>query len=121
MSVTTTSRGYLERDEAGRFRLGAMTVELGQAYTSRFDLLGEATDLARTVALETGETCSVALLQGSEVFYLAKVDGQPEPFQLLRHRSTTARQLRRPGQGLAVRTRRRPARRPLPPTAHCRR
>ncbi len=79
--TTLTSRGYLERDEAGRFRLGAMTVELGQAYTSRFDLLGEATDLARTVALETGETCSVALLQGSEVFYLAKVDGN-EPFQL---------------------------------------
>lgn len=73
--TTLVSRGYLERDEAGRYRLGAMTVQLGQAYVSRFDLLGEATDLARTVALETGETCSVAVLQGPEVFYLAKVDG----------------------------------------------
>ncbi|QIK71305.1 IclR family transcriptional regulator [Propioniciclava coleopterorum] len=79
--TTLVSRGYLERDEAGRYRLGMMTVQLGQAYTSRFDLLGEATDLARTVALETGETCSVAVLQGNEVFYLAKVDGA-EPFHM---------------------------------------
>lgn len=73
--TTLTARGYLERDEAGRHRLGVMTVQLGTAYTSRYDLLGEATDLARTVAMETGETCSVAVLHGSEVFYLAKVDG----------------------------------------------
>lgn len=79
--TTLASRGYLDRDDAGRYRLGVRLLQLGHAYTSQFDLLRTASELARTVAFETGETCSVATLQGSEVFYLSKVDGQ-EPLPL---------------------------------------
>lgn len=74
--TTLASRGYLDRDDAGHYRLGVRLLHLGNAYTARFDLLAAASDLARATAANTRETCSVAVLQGSEVFYLAKVDGR---------------------------------------------
>lgn len=74
--TTLTHRGYLVREPSGHYQLGARTVQLGNAYAARFDLLGAATEAARGIAHATGETCSVAILEGSEVFYLAKVDGR---------------------------------------------
>lgn len=73
---TLAARGYLERDELGGYALGARTLALGNAYASRYDLVGEAGLCARTVAHRTGETSSVAILEGNEVFYLAKVEGR---------------------------------------------
>lgn len=73
--TTLTSRGYLDREPGGHYQLGVRLLHLGHAYTARFDLLAAASELARTVATDTGETCSVAVLQDNEVFYLAKVDG----------------------------------------------
>ena len=70
-----SSRGYLDRDVSGSYSLGVRLLHLGNAYTARFDLLAAASELSRDVAARTGETCSIAVLQGSEVFYLAKVDG----------------------------------------------
>lgn len=74
--TTLTFRGYLERSTSGHYGLGVRTMQLGNAYASRFDLLGSATELARDLAGSTGETCSVAVREGSEVFYLAKVEGR---------------------------------------------
>lgn len=74
--TTLAHREYLVREPSGHYVLGARTVQLGNAYASRFDLLGAATDAARTVAYQTGETCSVAIREGTEIFYLAKVDGR---------------------------------------------
>lgn len=73
---TLAARGYLERDELGGYTLGARTLALGNAYAARYDLVGEAGHCARRVAHQTGETCSVAILEGDEVFYLAKVEGR---------------------------------------------
>ena len=73
---TLTARGYLERDDFGGYSLGPRALRLGNAYAARYDLVGEANDLARSVAHTTGETCSVAILEGTEVFYLAKVEGR---------------------------------------------
>lgn len=73
---TLAARGYLERDELGGYILGARTLTLGNAYASRYDLVGEAADAARQLAQSTGETSSVAILEGNEVFYLAKVEGR---------------------------------------------
>ncbi|MCG6566809.1 IclR family transcriptional regulator [Tessaracoccus sp. ZS01] len=73
--TTLTHRGYLTRDEIGNFELGVRTVQLGNAYAARFDLLGAATEVARDVGQATGHTCSVAIREGAEVFYLAKVEG----------------------------------------------
>lgn len=74
--TTLLHRGYLVRDEAGYYELGVRTVQLGNAYAARFDLLGEATEVARDLGQTTGHTCSVAIRQGAEIFYLAKVEGR---------------------------------------------
>src|SRR5674476_921256 len=74
--TTLTARDYLERQADGSFGLGRAALHLGNAYTRQFDLLGVATDVARVTATRTGETCSVGVLQGSDVFYLAKVEGE---------------------------------------------
>ncbi|GAA4897034.1 IclR family transcriptional regulator [Tessaracoccus lubricantis] len=73
--TTLVHRGYLNRDEVGNFELGVRTAQLGNAYAARFDLLAAATEVARDVGQATGHTCSVALREGAEVFYLAKVEG----------------------------------------------
>lgn len=73
--TTLAHRGYLSRDEAGHYSLGVATVKLGNAYSSSFDLLAAATDAAREVATATGATSSVAIREGKDVFYLARVDG----------------------------------------------
>lgn len=74
--TTLAHRDYLSKDAAGYYTLGVRTVMLGNAYAARFDLLGAANEMARQVAFETGETCSVGLREGTDVFYLAKVDGR---------------------------------------------
>ena len=76
LTTTLVARGYLEREADGSFGLGRAALHLGNAYTRQFDLLGVATDVARLTATRTGETCSVGVLQGADVFYLAKVEGE---------------------------------------------
>jgi IclR family KDG regulon transcriptional repressor len=73
--VTLVARDYLQKDEAtGTFRLGVRLLQLGNAYSARFDMLSAANDVARDLAARSGETVSVALLEGGDVFYLAKVE-----------------------------------------------
>ncbi len=72
---TLLARGYLQREaDSPVLRLGPRLLALGDAYTARYDLLGEATTVARELSAETGETASVALLEGNEVFYVAKAE-----------------------------------------------
>lgn len=73
--TTLVHRGYLNRDGSGHYVLGVRTVQLGNAYAGRFDLLGAANEVAREVGQATGLTCSVAIRQGNEIFYLVKVEG----------------------------------------------
>ena len=75
--ATLVAREYLQKDEAtGTFRLGVRLLQLGNAYSARFDMLSTANDVARDLAARSGETVSVALLEGGDVFYLAKVESQ---------------------------------------------
>lgn len=74
---TLVARDYLQRDErTGTYRLGVRLLHLGNAYSSRFDMLTAANAVARELATRSGETVSVALREGAEVFYLAKVEGR---------------------------------------------
>lgn len=73
--TTLAHRGYLVRDDAGFYSLGVATVKLANAYSSSFDLLAASTVAAREVATATGATSSVAIREGKEIFYLARVDG----------------------------------------------
>lgn len=73
--ATLVSRDYLRRDEAtGTYSLGVRLLQLGNAYSMRFDLLGAANEAARELSARTGETVSVALREGAEVLYLAKIE-----------------------------------------------
>jgi DNA-binding IclR family transcriptional regulator len=75
--ATLTDREYLLRDErTGTYRLGVRVLHLGNAYSSQFDLLSAANAAARSLVDRTGETASVAVLEGAHVFYLAKVEGR---------------------------------------------
>jgi IclR family KDG regulon transcriptional repressor len=71
--TTLVARSYLQRDEAtGTYRLGPLLLQLGNAYSARFDLLAAANKNARALAATVGETASVAIREGADVFYLAK-------------------------------------------------
>lgn len=71
--ATLVARGYLMRDEpTGTYTLGSMALRLGNAYSARFDLLAAANRQAASLAASVGETASVAIREGSDVFYLAK-------------------------------------------------
>lgn len=74
--ATLVSRDYLRKDEAGTYRLGVRLLQLGNAYSARFDMLQAANDVAREMSHASGETVSVAVLEGPEVFYLAKVEAR---------------------------------------------
>jgi IclR family KDG regulon transcriptional repressor len=72
---TLVARDYLQKDEAtNRFRLGVRLLQLGNAYSARFDMLAAANEAARNLSSLSGETVSVALREGADVFYLAKVE-----------------------------------------------
>lgn len=72
--TTLTSRDYLTKDDSGQYSLGVALLHLGNAYAERFDLLGAANEAAKELAGASKETTSVAIRQGAQVFYLAKVE-----------------------------------------------
>ncbi|MHA6693567.1 IclR family transcriptional regulator [Homoserinimonas sp. A520] len=74
---TLVTRDYLQRDElTNTYRLGVRLLHLGNAYSSRFDMLTAANAVARDLSERSRETVSVALRERSEVFYLAKIEGR---------------------------------------------
>lgn len=74
--TTLTARSYLEQppDQPGRYRLGVRGYQLGSRYAEQLDLAAEGQRVARSVADTCDETVHVAILEGSDVIYIAKVD-----------------------------------------------
>ena len=68
--------GYLRRlpDPPQRFSLGVRNFELGSAYAARLDLLQKGQEVVRRVAAACSETVQMAVLEHTEVLYIAKVD-----------------------------------------------
>jgi IclR family transcriptional regulator, KDG regulon repressor len=73
---TLTERGYLDAAAGApiRYRLGMRTFQLGSQFADRLDLVREAQDAAAEVADTCDETVHVAVLDGTDVVYIAKVD-----------------------------------------------
>ncbi|WP_030751083.1 IclR family transcriptional regulator [Streptomyces griseus] len=73
---TLTARNYLDPvpEQPGRYRLGVRTYQLGSRYAEQLDLAAEGRRIAREIAETCGETVHVALLEGADVIYVAKVD-----------------------------------------------
>lgn len=57
-----------------RYRLGLRLFQLGSTYAERLDLPRESATAAAEVAARCGETVHVAVLDGTDVVYIAKVD-----------------------------------------------
>ncbi|MFL6142946.1 MAG: IclR family transcriptional regulator [Labedaea sp.] len=74
--TTLAARSYLMPVPGAptRYRLGLRLFLLGSSFAERLDLTGEAQVMARETAAACDETVHVALLEGTEVVYIAKVD-----------------------------------------------
>ncbi|MFI8985554.1 IclR family transcriptional regulator [Streptomyces antimycoticus] len=74
--TTLAARSYLVQvpDQPGRYRLGVRPYQLGSRYAEQLDLAAEGQQVARSVAETCNETVHVAILEGMDVIYIAKVD-----------------------------------------------
>ncbi|MFE0102530.1 IclR family transcriptional regulator [Streptomyces sp. NPDC059009] len=74
--TTLAARNYLAQlpDQPGRYRLGVRAYQLGSRYGEQLDLAAEGREVAREVAETCDETVHVAILEGLDVIYIAKVD-----------------------------------------------
>jgi len=57
-----------------RYRLGMRVFQLGASFADHLDLAREAQDVAHEVAAGCDETVHIAILDGADVVYIAKVD-----------------------------------------------
>lgn len=73
---TLADRHYLTTapDRAGYYRLGMRVFQLGGVFAGQLDLAREGQAVAGEVAARCDETVHVAVLEGTEVVYVAKVD-----------------------------------------------
>ncbi len=70
-----TERGFVEFDASKRvYALGLRTWEMGQAYLAHRDLVEKALPMMERVVAAINETVQLAVLDGVENVYLAKVD-----------------------------------------------
>ena len=74
--TTLAARHYLVPlpGQPGRYRLGVRPYQLGSRYAEQLDLAAEGRQVARSVAETCDETVHVAILEGTDVIYIAKVD-----------------------------------------------
>ncbi|MCI0383296.1 IclR family transcriptional regulator [Streptomyces sp. CNQ085] len=76
--TTLAARSYLEPvpvpGQPGRYRLGVRPYQLGSRYAERLDLAAEGQQAARSVSETCDETVHVAIPEGADVIYIAKVD-----------------------------------------------
>lgn len=73
---TLVARAYLVPvpERSGSYRLGVRAYQLGSRYAEQLDLAAEGEQVARAVAETCDETVHVAILEGADVIYIAKVD-----------------------------------------------
>ena len=76
---TLETRGYLTRDpESGKYRVGLKILSLSRGALSGRDVRGIALPIMRHLTQQTGLTCHLAVLDGSDAVYIEKVE--PEGF-----------------------------------------
>src|SRR3954467_9895273 len=73
---TLTDRNYLVvvPGQPLRYRLGVRLFQLGSVFAQQLDLAREAQRVAAEVAAECDETVHVAVLEGRDAFYIARID-----------------------------------------------
>jgi IclR family KDG regulon transcriptional repressor len=73
---TLINSGYLRRDtkQSNKVFLGPMVLMLGNVYASKLELVAEGRRIAEEVVANCDETVQMAILDGSEAVFVAKVD-----------------------------------------------
>ncbi len=74
--VTLTAEGYLEQMEGGRYRLGIRLYELGSLVIHGVELREVAHPVLEHLRNATNETVHLAVLDGTEVIYLDRMESQ---------------------------------------------
>jgi DNA-binding IclR family transcriptional regulator len=74
--TTLAARSYLVpvSGQPTRYRLGMRVFLLGSSYAEQLDLARDAQEVAGAIAAACDETVHVAVLEGTDVVYIAKVD-----------------------------------------------
>ncbi|MGV9991832.1 IclR family transcriptional regulator [Streptomyces sp. NPDC003374] len=74
--TTLAARQYIVpvTGRPGRYRLGVRPYQLGSRYAEQLDLAAEGRQVAQSVAQTCDETVHVAILEDTDVIYIAKVD-----------------------------------------------
>jgi DNA-binding IclR family transcriptional regulator len=73
--ATLETLRYVERDAANTFRLGPKAIQFGAAATQSANLSQLFHQAARKIVEECGETVQLAILDQTEVIYVAREDG----------------------------------------------
>ncbi|MDR3565863.1 MAG: IclR family transcriptional regulator [Negativicutes bacterium] len=79
---TLLLRGFVRQTDSGRYALGFGLIRLGEACASQLDLRTVARPLMSELAEETQEIALLAVLSGTELFILDKVEPQ-RPFLII--------------------------------------
>ncbi|MGE0218264.1 IclR family transcriptional regulator domain-containing protein [Mycolicibacterium sp.] len=69
--ITLEQLGYV-RNDAGGFSLTPRVLELGMAYVGALDIRDVALPHLQALSRQTGESCSMAQLDGSDIVYVAR-------------------------------------------------
>lgn len=64
--------GFVERSEAGRYRLGVKLLQLGNRVQGQLDLRREARPIMERLRDRTGETVNLSVREGDEVVYVER-------------------------------------------------
>jgi DNA-binding IclR family transcriptional regulator len=74
--TTLAARSYLAHvpGQPTRYRLGVRAYQLGSRYAEQLDLAAEGRQVAQEIAETCDETVHVAILEDTDVIYIAKVD-----------------------------------------------
>lgn len=80
---TLLARGYVALNKRDMtYSLGAKNLMLSSGFTAGSDVYALAQDEMRKLVERCSETCQLGILEGSNVFYIGKVDS-PEPLRLV--------------------------------------
>jgi DNA-binding IclR family transcriptional regulator len=73
---TLVESSYLRRDEirSNKVYLGHKLLELGNAYAANFDLIAHGRRVAERIMADCDETVQMAILEGTDVVFIAKVE-----------------------------------------------
>jgi len=83
LMATLASEGFLSKNpETGHYRLGVSVLTLSSIFISSLDLYRESLPVLKWLVQETGEAAHLAIMEGTDVVYVNKVESK-HPIRIL--------------------------------------